>query len=83
MIASVQWKSRHGEEGQGDYEGTDGAFFEDTGSDCFESTDGCCNVRIRRKARLKRCLSHFFKWAVSSGFSVFRHAYTQILKEPG
>lgn len=75
-ITSVQWKRRHGDKGQGDYEGTDGGFSEDTDSGCFESTGGSCNVGICRKARLKRCLSHSFKWAVSSGFSVSKHAYS-------
>lgn len=72
----MQWKSRHGEKGQGDYEGTYGDFSEDTDSGCFESTDGGLDVGICRKARLRRCVSHFFKWAVSSGFSAFKHAYS-------
>lgn len=58
-------------------------FFEDTDSSCFESTDGCWDVGICRKARFEGCLSHFFKWAVSSGFSVFKHAFRKVLKECG
>lgn len=75
MTTSVQWKSRHGEKGQGDYEGTNAGFFEDTGycphleeTGCFESTGGGWDVGICGKARLKRCRRCFFKWAVSSGF---------------
>lgn len=73
----------YGEKWQRYNEGIAGGDFVKTESSCFESTDGGWDVGICRKARLEGCLSHFFKWAVSSGFSFLEHVFRSILKERG
>lgn len=76
-------EDRYGEKWQGYDEGIAGGGFVRTESSCFESTYGSWGIRICRKARLEGCLSHFFKWAMSSGFSVFKHIFRKIFKEHG
>lgn len=71
------------ERSDGNDEGIAGGVFLRTDSSCFACTDGGRNVGSYRKARLEGCLSHFFKWAMTSGFSVFKHAFRKTLKECG